>query len=132
MASILGPILSSLAPGLLSKLFGGDPQEKLRAEIARLTSPQNVAGQTNAFYQQALGSPAYGQAQGAIAAGANQSGTDLASALGARGIGTSGSAAILSSLLPSLVGARRRASELELTARPSIRHSSRSNRASLP
>ena len=99
--------LFSMGPSLLSKLFGGDPQEKLRREIARLTGAKNVGATTGQFYQQALGSPAYSQAQGTIAAGANQAGGQLASALGARGIGTSGTGAVLSSLIPSLVGSQQ-------------------------
>ena len=54
-----------------------------------------------------LGSPAFSQAQGTIAAGANQAGNQLAQALGSRGIGTSGTGAVLSSLLPSLVGSQQ-------------------------
>ena len=107
IAPVVLASLLSMAPGLLSKLFGGDPQPKLRKQIAQLMSAQNVGKATEGFYQQAIGSPAYGQAQGTIAAGANQAGGQLASALGARGIGTSGSAAVLQSLIPSLVGSQQ-------------------------
>ena len=108
MNPLLVGFLSSLAPGLLSKLFGGkDPREKLRAEIARLTSPANVGNVTNQFYQQALGSPAYSQAQGEIASGANQTSNQVASSLAQRGLGTTGTGAILSSLTPSLVGSQQ-------------------------
>jgi hypothetical protein len=58
------------------------------------------------MYQQQLASPAYSQAQGAIAQGANQTGNQVATELGARGIGTSGTGAILSSLTPSIVGSQ--------------------------
>jgi hypothetical protein len=95
--------LTSLLPSLFGHLFG-DPQAELRKKLMKLTSSKNVGDLTNQYYQQALGSPAYSQAQGTIAAGANQAGNQLASALGARGIGTSGSGAVLSSLIPSLVG----------------------------
>lgn len=98
---------ASMLPGLLSKLFGSDPNAKLRAEIARLTSPQNVGNVTNQFYQQALSSPAYSQAQQSIATGANQTSNQLATSLASRGLGTSGTASVLSSLTPSLVGSQQ-------------------------
>ncbi len=98
------PLLMAFGPALISKLFGGDPQAQLRKRIAKLTGAENVGRLTNQHYQNALASPAYSQAQGTIAAGANQAGANLQGALGARGIGTSGSAAVLSSLIPSLVG----------------------------
>jgi hypothetical protein len=108
MNPLLLASLFSLAPGLLSKLFGGGgSNEKLRAEIARLTSPGNVGNVTGQFYQQALGSPAYSEAQGAIATGANQTANQVASSLAQRGIGTTGTGAILSSLTPSLVGSQQ-------------------------
>jgi hypothetical protein len=100
-------MLASMAPGLLSRLFGGDPQARLRSQIAGLTSPGNVGMLTNQFYQQALGSPMYSQAQGAIASGANQTSNQVAASLAQRGIGTTGTGAILSSLTPSLVGSQQ-------------------------
>lgn len=98
-------LLISFAPALLSKL-SGDPQKKLRKLIAQLTGPANTAKLTNQFYQQALASPAYAQAQSTIGAGANASAADVARHLGASGISGSGSGAILSSLTPSLVGSQ--------------------------
>lgn len=98
--------LLSLAPGLLSGLFGGDPQKKLRKQQMQLLSPQNLAQQTNTLYNQNLASPAYAQAQGTIAAGANQTANDVAGRLAQAGIGSSGTGAILSSLTPSLVGSQ--------------------------
>lgn len=95
--------LLSFAPGLLGGLFG-DPNKKLRQQVGKLTSAQNVGKVTNQFYNQNLGSPAYSQAQGSIAAGANATQGQLASSLGARGIGTTGTAAILGSAIPSIVG----------------------------
>lgn len=94
--------LLSAAPGFLSKLFGGDPREEYRKKVAALLAkrPELIAK----LYQQAQGSPAFAQAQGQIAAGANATQGNLQSSLGARGIGTTGTGAILSSLLPSLVG----------------------------
>lgn len=99
--------LLSFAPALFSKLFGNDPQKKLRQDVRRLTGAQNVGAETNKFYQQGLASPAFSQAQGAIAAGANQTANQVQANLGARGIGTSGTGAILSSLTPSLVGSQQ-------------------------
>ena len=101
--AIAGYALSSFLPSLLSGLFG-DPQAELRKKLMQLTSAQNVGKLTDQYYQQNLSSPAYSQAQGTIAAGGNVAGNRLASELGARGIGTSGSSAVLSSLIPSLVG----------------------------
>lgn len=95
--------LLSLAPGLLSGLFG-DPRKKMQKKINKLISPANQQALTNQFYNQALGSPAFSQAQGQIATGANQAGSDIASALAQRGIGTSGTGAILPGLVSSLVG----------------------------
>lgn len=99
--------LFSFAPALLSRLFGSDPNQRLRNEIARLTSPGSVGRRTEKFYQQALGSPAYSQAQGAIAAGANQTANQVAASLAQRGLGTTGTGAILSSLTPSIVGSQQ-------------------------
>ena len=98
--------LLSFAPGLISSLFG-NPQQKLRRQINQLTSAGNVGKVTNQFYQQGLASPAYSQAQGNIAAGANQTSNQVAGNLAARGIGTSGTGAILSGLTPSLVGSQQ-------------------------
>ncbi|HLE04141.1 MAG TPA: hypothetical protein VI729_05960 [Anaerolineales bacterium] len=99
--------ISSFLPSLLSGLFGGDPQAALRKRIAQLTSPENVGKLSDMFYRTAIHSPAYGQAQGTIAAGGNVAAGSLARELGARGIGTSGSAAVLQSLIPSMVGGQQ-------------------------
>ncbi len=97
----------SFSPALFSKLFGGDPQKKYRQQVQKLTSAQNVGNETNKFYQQGLASPMYSQAQGAIAAGANQASNQVAGNLAQRGIGTTGTAAVLSGLTPSLVGSQQ-------------------------
>lgn len=106
-SSLLGPLLMSFGPAILNKIFGKDPAKEYRQQVTRLTSAQNVGKLTNQFYQQALGSPGYSQAQGAIAAGANATQGNLQAALGARGIGTSGTGAVLSSLIPSIVGSQQ-------------------------
>lgn len=99
--------LMSFGPAVLSKLFGNDPQGALRKKIMGMLSPQQQAALTQKFYQANISSPAYSQAQGTIAAGANQAGGQLAGSLGARGIGTTGTGAVLSSLMPSLVGSQQ-------------------------
>jgi hypothetical protein len=99
--------LLSFSPALFSKLFGGDPQKKYRQQVQKLTSAQNVGNETNKFYNQGLASPMYSQAQGAIAAGANQASNQVAGNLAQRGIGTTGTAAVLSGLTPSLVGSQQ-------------------------
>lgn len=106
--SALGlPALLSFAPALFSHFFGGDPQKEFQRKIAALSGAQNVGATTNQFYQQALGSPAYTQAQNTIAQGANQTASRLGANLGASGLGTSGTGAILSSLMPSLVAGQQ-------------------------
>lgn len=104
MPALLLPALFSALPGIAG-LFGGNPQAKLRRQANRLLASQGNL--TNQFYNQAIASPAFAQAQGSIAAGANAAGGQLASSLAQRGIGTSGSAAVLSSLMPSLVGSQQ-------------------------
>lgn len=106
LPALLGPALFSFAPSILSGLFGRgkDPREKFRRESARLFSPANISNLTNQFYQSALASPAFAQAQGAIATGANQTNQGLAAALAARGLGTTGAGAILGSAVPSITG----------------------------
>ena len=78
--------------------------KKLREQLLQLSSPQNMGRLTNQFYQQQIGSPAFSQAQGTIAAGANATSNELARRLGASGISGTGSGALLGSLTPSLVG----------------------------
>jgi len=106
IGALLGPLIASFGPGLLSGLFG-DPKKKLRKQLSVLNSPNYLGNLTNQFYQQGLGSPMFSQAQGQIAGGANATQGNLMQALGARGLGTSGTGAILSSLLPSLVGSQQ-------------------------
>jgi hypothetical protein len=90
---------------MFSKLFGGQSaQQKLQKQIMGLLAPQNMSRLTNQFYQQNLGSPGYSQAQSQIAAGGNLAQNNLMANLGARGIGTSGRAAVMSSLIPGMLG----------------------------
>jgi hypothetical protein len=100
--------LLSFAPSLLSKLFGGgDARQKLMDEIARLQNPSHVGNLTNQFYQSAIGSPAYTQGLNTIATGANATANNVSRNLGAAGLTSSGTGAILSSLTPSLVGSQQ-------------------------
>jgi hypothetical protein len=104
--SLLLPLLMSFGPSILSKLLGHDPQADLRHKLNALISPDNLA-RLHAQYSQILQqSPQFSQAQGAIATGANQTANDVAANLAARGIGTSGTGAVLSGLTPSLVGSQ--------------------------
>jgi hypothetical protein len=104
--SLLLPLLMHFGPAVFAKLFGTDPNQKLRREIMALLTPESMARLTEQFYRQNLQSPAYSQAQQTIATGANQTANDVAQNLAARGIGTSGTGAVLSGLTPSLVGSQ--------------------------
>lgn len=104
--ALLGPALTSFLPSLFGKLFG-DPQKKYRRQVNKLTSPRYTGQLTKQFYDQLLQSPAFSQAQGSIAAGANQAGGQIAQSLAARGLGTSGTGAILPGLVSSMVGGQQ-------------------------
>ncbi len=106
MHPLLLPLLVTMGPSLLSKLFGGNQQAELRSMIARLSSPGMLAKMQGQFYNQNLQSPAYSTAQATIGAGANQTANSVASSLAERGIGTTGTGAVLSGLTPSLVGSQ--------------------------
>jgi hypothetical protein len=107
LQQMLLPLLMSFGPALINKLFGRDPQKELRKKVGALTSPANVGKVTEQFYQQNLASPAFSQAQGQIAAGANIASADVARNLAARGIGTTGTGAIIPGLQSSLVGSQQ-------------------------
>ncbi len=103
----LGPAaLLALAPGLISSLFGNS-QKKLQKKINKIQSPENLQALIQQYYKQALSSPAYAQAQGSIATGANQTSGDIANSLAQRGLGTSGVGAILPGLVGSIVGGQQ-------------------------
>lgn len=102
---LLTSALMSFGPAIFNRIFGGDdPQQKLLKQTMALLSPQHLAKVTEQIYQQNIASPAYSQAQRTIAAGANATSNLTAQNLAARGIGTTGTGAVLSSLTPSLVG----------------------------
>lgn len=104
---LMGGAALSFLPSLLSGLFGGKSSEqRLREQMMKILAPQNFSKLAGQYYQQNIGSPAFAQGQRDIAGGANQASNQLAQSLGARGIGTTGSAALLSSLTPSLVGSQ--------------------------
>lgn len=103
---LLLPLLLAFGPAAISKLFGGkSPEQKAREQIEQLLA--NRAKMTGEFYRQVVSSPGYSAAQGTIATGANQASNNVASALAERGIGTTGTGAVLSSLTPSLVGSQQ-------------------------
>jgi len=98
-------LLMTFGPALLSKLFGGKSSgEKAMDKIRALYDPAYRAKLQAQYYQQNLSSPAYSQAQGTIAAGANQSASQIASSLGQTGLTPSGTGAIMSGVIPSMVG----------------------------
>ena len=97
-------LLASFGPALFSKLFGGDPQKKLRDEMNRINSPDNRQRLTDQYFRASLGGPAYIGAQNSAFAGSNAMANNLASSFGARGIGTTGTQAVLSSMVPSVLG----------------------------
>lgn len=101
-----GAIGTALLPSLLSKLglFGGDPQAKLRKQVAMLSSPQNLQRQTQFQYNQALQSPAFARSQGAIAGAGNTAINQLASSLGSRGLSGTGIGSVAGSLASSIPG----------------------------
>jgi hypothetical protein len=99
--------LFSFAPSLISKLFGGNPQEKLRQQVAALQSPANLARLKAQYLQQILSGPAYQGALGTIASGGNATTANLAREVGATGITGSGTGAIMRSVGPSIVGGQR-------------------------
>ena len=101
--------LTSFGPALLSKLFGGKTsaqkeREQMQQKLAYLYSPAYRQMLQSQYYQQNLASPAYSQAQGTIAAGGNQAAGQLASQIGQTGLRSSGTGAIMSSVVPSMMG----------------------------
>jgi hypothetical protein len=99
------PILLSFGPAGIAKLFGHKtPEEKAREQIEQLLA--NRSKMVNENFRQVVSSPAYSAAQGSIATGANQASNNVAANLAERGIGTTGTGAVLSGLTPSLVGSQ--------------------------
>jgi len=103
--ALIMPLLAAFGPSLLSKLFnkGQDPNNQIR----QLLKPETLAKMTEQFYKQGLQSPAFSQAQSSIATGANQASNQIGASLAARGLGTTGTGAVLSGLTPSLVGSQK-------------------------
>lgn len=116
MNPLLLSLLASFGPGLISSLFGGKTSQQKEAErllaekqatmdkIRALYDPAYRASLQKQYYQQNISSPAYSQAQGTIAAGANQGASQIAAALGQTGLNSSGTGAIMSGVIPSMVG----------------------------
>lgn len=102
MASFLLPAISSFALPFLGGLFRGkDPADELRQRLGNISNPQNQMALANQFYQAFLGSPAFSQAQGNIAAGQNVALNQLRQSLGARGLTTSGIGSVAPALAQS-------------------------------
>ena len=102
------PLLLAFGPAAISKLFGHKtPEQKAREQIEQLLA--NRAKMTTENFRQVVSSPAYSAAQGSIATGANQASNNVAANLAERGIGTTGTGAVLSGLTPSLVGSQQSA-----------------------
>lgn len=105
LGALAMPLLLAFGPAVFSRLFSiQDDKARLRQELFQLLTPENMKRLTEQFYKQNIQSPAFSQGQQVIASGANATANQVAQNLGARGIGTSGTGAILSSLTPSLVG----------------------------
>ena len=101
-------LLLAFGPAAISKLFGHKtPEQKAREQIEQLLA--NRAKMTTENFRQVVSSPAYSAAQGSIATGANQASNNVAANLAERGIGTTGTGAVLSGLTPSLVGSQQSA-----------------------
>lgn len=103
MLPFLGQSALALLPGLMSKL-SGDPYKRYQQQVQNILAPQNMSRLTQGFYQQALGSPAYGMAQRQIGAGTNQTMNRLASNAGISGVSNSGVGNLGASIGPSLAG----------------------------
>lgn len=98
--------LLSFGPSAISGLLGkkADPQQELRKQLLTIIGQQPELARR--FYQEVISSPGFSAAQGSVATGANEASNQVAGNLAARGIGTSGTGAILSGLTPSLVGSQ--------------------------
>lgn len=107
LLGLLGGGALSFLPSILSGLFGGkSSDQRLREQMLKVLSPYNFSKLAGQYYQNNIGGAAFSQGQRDIAGGANQASNQLAQSLGARGIGTTGTAALMSSLTPSLVGSQ--------------------------
>jgi hypothetical protein len=98
-------LLGSFGAPLLGKLFGGQsPEQRAMEEIRKLYDPAYRAKLQGQYYQQNLGSPAYAQAQGTIAAGGNQAANVMAQNIGETGLRSAGVGSVMSAMVPSMVG----------------------------
>lgn len=106
MNPLLIALLGSFGPAALSKLFGGQTSAQgLQKKLLALIQSQPQLAQK--LYQQNLASPAFSQGQQAIATGANVTGANIAREMGHAGITGSGTGAIASSIVPSIVGSQQ-------------------------
>lgn len=105
LLGLLGRGAAGFLPGLLNHLFGGkDPGQQYRQNVNNILAPQNMSRLTQGYYQSMLGSPAFSLAQRQIAAGNNATMGQLASRMGAAGVGNSGVGNLAASVGPSLAG----------------------------
>jgi hypothetical protein len=88
-----------------SERFAKEKQQVMD-QIRMMYDPAYRAKMVQQYYQQALSSPAYAQAQGTIAAGANRAGSQIAASLGQSGLNQSGLGAVMSGMVPSMVGGK--------------------------
>lgn len=90
-ASMLLPLLLSGGTALGGLLGGNqDPFQQYLGQLNKITNPGNIGADTNAFYKQFLGSPAFSAAQTANMGAANSLRNQMAGRLGASGLGATG------------------------------------------
>lgn len=92
---ILAKLAITLGPALFGKLFGGgDPNDKLQKMIQAILSPESIGKESDALLKQLLANPAFAKAMDAGAGAGNALQSRISANLGARGLGTSGIAAV--------------------------------------
>lgn len=67
-----------------------DPYKDYLKRLGRLANPQQIGADTNALFQQFLGSPAFSQMQGAAIGGSNALSQALSQQVGQQGLGGTG------------------------------------------
>lgn len=95
----------SFAPALFS-LFGGDPQRRMRHELANMFTPENIRAWGNANLRTIGADPNTNIARAGIIQSGNTLSNELAKSFGARGLGTTGIAAAALPIARSATGAR--------------------------
>lgn len=103
MNPLLMNFLLSLTPGLLASL-GGDPQKRMRDELAKLYAPGNVIRTSEQFTKSLAGSPDYMAARNYAVQSSNAVRGGMESRLGALGLDSTGVGAIANSVAGSGLG----------------------------